>query len=166
MGVHPTAPHGQTSRLGRTGRRPRGRCVEFSSDCRRSQDLTRIVTNLRPRNFPLKTQLSSAYRKSGADTALIHLGVKRGRSQIQCIERIAKPEASRHMARLRKTAGLLRRILDFDHLKIFFARPAFGTSPVDRNIFPAGTGRYSFFRSACGFIVDPSADQTHPCSVR
>lgn len=56
--------------------------------------------------------------------------------------------------------------LNLDHFKVFFAGPAIRAEPVNRHIFPAGAGRQALFRAAFFFFVHPTADDTHPDSVR
>ena len=52
--------------------------------------------------------------------------------------------------------------LNFDHFKVFFARTAFGASPVHGDLIPRGAGRNAFIWGASGFVVNPAANQTHP----
>src|SRR3954463_12462072 len=54
---------------------------------------------------------------------------------------------------------------DLDHLEIFLAGSAFGTGPVDRNVFPASARRDALLRQSRLLVVDPAADQAHPASV-
>lgn len=49
-----------------------------------------------------------------------------------------------------------------NHLEVFLARAALGASPIHRHIGPARTGSDSFIRQTCCFVVNPSANQTHP----
>jgi len=52
--------------------------------------------------------------------------------------------------------------LNLNHFKIFFARTAFGASPVHGHILPSGSGRNAFVWGASGFVINPAANQTHP----
>ncbi len=54
---------------------------------------------------------------------------------------------------------------DLNHLKVFLASAAFGTRPVDWNVFPTRAGRYAFLRQTRFFVVNPATNQAHPASV-
>src|SRR5580765_5395155 len=51
---------------------------------------------------------------------------------------------------------------EFDHLEVFLPSPAFGTSPVHRDILPTRTGGDPLLGQALRFVIDEPADQTHP----
>ena len=51
--------------------------------------------------------------------------------------------------------------LDFDQLKIFFARATVWASPVRRNIFPKGSWSNAFCGQTFFFFVDKAANQAH-----
>ena len=50
---------------------------------------------------------------------------------------------------------------ELHHLKVFLARTALGAGPVGRHVLPFRSRRDAFVRGACGFVVDPAADQAH-----
>src|SRR6218665_1925045 len=52
--------------------------------------------------------------------------------------------------------------LDLHHLEIFFAGAALRAGPVHRNIGPGGAGGNAMLRIACGFVINPPANQAHP----
>ena len=58
----------------------------------------------------------------------------------------------------------LARWSDLHHLEIFLARTALGTGPVHRNRFPLRARQNTVIRIACGFVIDPPANQAHPGS--
>ena len=51
--------------------------------------------------------------------------------------------------------------LDLNHLEVLFSRTTFGTFPVQRYVFPAGTGRDAFVRQTLLLVVDKSTDNAH-----
>ncbi len=51
---------------------------------------------------------------------------------------------------------------DFNHFEIFFARPALGTRPIRRNVFPSRPRRDSRVRNPRCLVIDPATDETHP----
>ena len=55
--------------------------------------------------------------------------------------------------------------LDLDHLEIFFTRSALRAGPINRNIFPARARSNAFFRQTGFFVINPSANQTHPTFI-
>jgi hypothetical protein len=54
---------------------------------------------------------------------------------------------------------------DLDHFEVFLACAAFGTRPVDWNVFPASTRRNSFLGQSRFFVINPATNQAHPASV-
>jgi hypothetical protein len=55
-------------------------------------------------------------------------------------------------------------LADFDHLKVFFADPTFGTDKVVWDVFPLGASNNILIFAAFGFVVDPTANYTLPLS--
>src|SRR5687768_4940617 len=53
---------------------------------------------------------------------------------------------------------------NLDHLEILLARTALWTSPVHRYVGPGGARGQAMLWIADRFVVDPAADQAHPCS--
>ncbi len=65
-----------------------------------------------------------------------------------------------------RTAAIFQNLpLNRDHLEVFLAGAALRTGPVHRHIIPAGARRNAFVGQTSGFIVDPAADEAHPCLV-
>ena len=58
-----------------------------------------------------------------------------------------------------------RRGSDLNHFEVFLAGSAFGTSPVQRDIFPLRSGSDPFLRKAGLFVVDPAANEAHPAFI-
>ncbi|CAM2166062.1 hypothetical protein BO443_140177 [Burkholderia orbicola] len=54
---------------------------------------------------------------------------------------------------------------DLDHLEVFLAGAAFGTRPVDRDVFPARARGNALFRQPGFFVVNPATNQAHPALV-
>jgi hydroxymethylpyrimidine/phosphomethylpyrimidine kinase len=52
---------------------------------------------------------------------------------------------------------------DRSHFKVFFAGAAFRASPVHRDLIPAGARCDAFFGQASGLVIDPAANEAHPC---
>ena len=49
-------------------------------------------------------------------------------------------------------------VSDLHHFKILFAGAAFGASPVDGDVLPAGAGRDAFVGRALFLVVKPAAN--------
>ena len=54
---------------------------------------------------------------------------------------------------------------DLDHFEVFLACAAFGTRPVNWNVFPASARRNSFLGQSRFFVINPATNQAHPASV-
>lgn len=53
--------------------------------------------------------------------------------------------------------------LNLYHFKVFLASTAFGTSPCQRYVVPAGPRRDTLLGQALGLVVDKATDHTHIC---
>src|SRR5690606_20094823 len=68
--------------------------------------------------------------------------------------------AREHCGRSVKYAAIQKS--DLHHLKIFLAGTTLRTSPVHGYLRPGGPGHDAVLDCACGFVVNPAANQAHP----